>query len=245
MFGFQTDRIALKGKRSSVNDYPLQVADNTAISCFFPYLVSQDADDQIRWTKMLGMNGSNHSQPWWVNDTDLGVTGSARTGLTLLPVAQTFANDGGFVYRGVDGKLATAIKDYTGEAATNVSWTKATSPSTAIPADAAIAAFTVGRSYTEEDIDTYVMYQDEEGTIQVVWQDGGDSWSGPKTYDALGNAASGTDIACLTEGVGGAVKLSKEQDMNLCFFQEKETGRLKEVWFDGENWQDKGFVPLS
>ncbi|KAI0137095.1 hypothetical protein BJ170DRAFT_677953 [Xylariales sp. AK1849] len=245
VFNFQNDDIVLKGQGSSINDYPLKVADNSSISTYFPYIVSQDTDNKLRWTMMLGQNGSNLTQPWWVNDTDLNVVGAKGTDLTLLPVAQTYLDDGGFIYRTDEGRLATAIKDYTGNATTDASWSRGFL-STPIPADSAIGAFVVGRPYTPEDVNTYILYQDDAGVIQVVWQDG-DEWQGPETYDAFDNAETGTDIECLTQGASDSmhVQVSREQDMNRCFFQEKGTGRLKEVWFDGSDWKDEGFVPLD
>lgn len=193
---------------------------------------------------MIGDTG-NKTQPWWVNDTSVNALGSAQSDLVLLPVAQTYLDNGGFVYRNDDGKLSTAIKDYTGTAAAESSWNTDTLSQT-IPSDSAIGAFVVGRPYTSDDINTYILYQDENGVIQVVWQDG-KTWNGPQTYDALSNAAMGTDIECLTQGAwnDANVAITKEQDMNRCFFQEKGSGRLKEVWFDGTDWKDQGYVPLD
>jgi hypothetical protein len=245
-FNFWNDRKPLKGQASTIGDYPLQVAENSSISCYFPYIISQDkGNDQIRWTKMLGQNSANDSQPWWVNDTSVNALGSRQTDMVLLPVAQTYQDSGGFVYRAEDGKLAVAMKDYTGSATADASWNQGTL-SASIPADSAIGAFVVGRPYTSESINTYILYQDDEGAIQVVWQDG-DDWQGPKTYDALGNAEIGTDIECLTQAAWGSgpVPVSRDQDMNRCFFQERGTGKLKEVWFDGDEWKDEGYLPLD
>lgn len=245
-FNFWNDRKPLKGAASSINGYPLQVAENTSIACYFPYIVSQDKDnDQIRWTEMLGENPDNDTQPWWTNDTSVNALGSQQTDLVLLPVAQTFFDAGGFVYRSADGNLSVAMKDYTGGATASVSW-KDGALSAKIPSDSAIGAFVVGRPYTPEDVNTYILYQDEKGVIQVVWQDG-DHWQGPETFDALNDAEVGTDIECLTQGAADSVdvQVSREQDMNRCFFQEKGTGRLKEVWFNGDEWKAQGFVPLD
>jgi hypothetical protein len=247
VFNFWDDGRPLKGEASTINNYPLQVAENSNIACYFPYLVSQDGEDksQIRWTRMLGENRTDESQPWWVNDTSVNTAATQRTDMVLLPVAQTFLDDGGFVYRTEDGKLAFTIKDYTGSAAANASW-KEGSLSTAIPFGSSIGAFVVGRPYTSEAVNTYILYQDDDGVLQVVWQDG-DDWQGPKTYNALGNAEIGTDIECLTQGSSASVgvQVSVQQDMNRCFFQERGTGRLKEVWFDGDQWKDEGYVPLD
>ncbi|KAH8196427.1 hypothetical protein TruAng_009414 [Truncatella angustata] len=237
-----------KGEASNINDFPLKVAENSSISCYFPHVVSQDADATVRWSKMIG-NGSDESRWYWENDTSVHVAGSPRSGLVLLPVAQTYWEDAGFVYRDGSGRLAVAIRDYDfrGNATSAYSWTKGALSAPVIPAGSAIGAFAVGRPYTPEDLNTYILYQDDDGVIQVVWQDGDDGWRGPETYDALDGAEVGTDIKCLTQGSWDAVsvQVGRGQDMNRCFFQEKGTRRLKEVWFDGNEWRDQGFVPLD
>jgi hypothetical protein len=195
---------------------------------------------------MPGMNFSNLSAPYWVNDTDQNIGGTRGTGLTMLPVKQQFQYNVGFISQSTNGKLATAMKDYSGNATLGASWTTGSLSSTSanVPAGAAMSAFAVGRPYTKEDIDTFILYQDAAGLLQVVWQNGTD-WSGPQTFDALANPANGTDIACLTQAAWGSAQVSREQNMNRCFFQERDTRRVKEVWYDGSNWQDDGYVPLD
>ncbi|ORY66051.1 uncharacterized protein BCR38DRAFT_172269 [Pseudomassariella vexata] len=230
-----------------MNDYPLVVPNDTNIASYFPYVLSQDADDQLRWTTMLGQNGSHLSAPWWVNDTDLNAVGSTGTGMTLLPVRQQYLHSGGIIYRTTNGKLASKIRDSDMDVNADAAWTKG-SLSTDIPEDSPIAAFTVGRPYNSDDqVNTYILYQDALGTVQVVWQDDDSGWKGPETYDAISNAEKGTDITCLTQAAWDArrVTVSKEQDMNQCFFQEKGTRRLKEVWFNGTDWNHVGYVPLD
>lgn len=247
MFNFDNAALPLKGRRSSIDDWPLQVPQDSKISCYFPYIASQNKNNSMSWTLMLGMDGSNPSAPWWINDTNMDAVGSRGTGMVALPVGQRYLNAGGFVYRNSDGKLASRIRDaqYSSNAA--ASWTKATL-STEIPADSPIAAFVVGRPFNNANqINTYVLYQDAEGVIRVVWQDDDSGWKGPETQDVFADAEMGTDIACLTPGAWDAasITISREQDMNRCFFQEKTTGRVKEVWFDGTRWNNEGYVPLT
>ena len=98
---------------------------------------------------------------------------------------------------------------------------------------------------TDNAVDTHLLYQDAAGVLQTVWQDDEADWKGPKTYPAFDGADAGTDIACVTQGGGLGSSVQKEQDMNRCFFQERDTGRLKEVWFDGAEWRAVGFVPVD
>lgn len=243
-----------KGQASSLNNYPLQVSKDSRLGCYFPFIMSQDPDNQLRWTTLKGYNPSNESQPWWINDTDINSKGSAGTGMAVLPVAQKFLNAAGFVYRDSDGRLSMGVRDNAEDQGTlkSTAWKKTGRPpaEAAVPAAAALGAFTVGRPYDARQVNTYILYQDAAGVLQVVWQDGADGdedWKGPRTFAALAGAAPGTDIACSTTGAwdGQGVAVSKEQGMNRCFFQEEGTGRVKEVWFDGAEWQDVDFVPIE
>ncbi|KAI0898597.1 hypothetical protein F4806DRAFT_458932 [Annulohypoxylon nitens] len=243
-FKFENGTIPVNGESGSINTYPLQIAGNTRISCFFPYLISQDADNSIRWSTMIGQNATNKSAPWWINSTDWNgnVKATNGGGIVTLPIAQNYS-DAGIVYRSNEGMLSIKIHDESAESSEGVSWRKG-ALSKEIPADSPIGAFAVGRPYdSNNQINTYILYQDNNGVIQVVWQDG-DSWQGPETYDALGSANNGTDIACLTSGADEAanVGISKDQDMNRCYYQ-TELG-VKEVWFDGSDWHDEGILPI-
>ncbi|KAI1390104.1 uncharacterized protein F4822DRAFT_224534 [Hypoxylon trugodes] len=242
-FDFEGGKIPAKGEAGSINSYPLQSAGGT-ISCYFPYVISQDANNEVRWTVMHGQNSSNLSAPWWVNNTNWDIKASKGAGMVVLPIAQKFQNAGGIIYRSSEGMLSMQIHDALDPSNDGVAWRKG-ALSKAIPANASVGAFSVGRPYDNNNqINTYILYQDNDGKIQVVWQDDDSGWKGPQTYDALSGAAQPTDIACLTPGAYDAagIGISREQDMNRCFFQ-VSGGKVKEVWFDGTNWNDVGFVP--
>ncbi|KAI4592438.1 hypothetical protein KJ359_011249 [Pestalotiopsis sp. 9143b] len=243
-----------KGQPSSINPYQIPAAVNSSLSCYFPYLVSQDSDNaaQTRWTRLL--TNSSSDQSWETETVANAADAAASAEYVLLPVAQEVQENAGFVYRTAGGDLGLAMKDYAGgDTLTDVSWTRGALSSAggggggAAPGSA-VGAFVVGRPYTANDINTYVLYQSDEtsGDIQVVWQDG-DGWRGPESYDALKGAEPGSDIECLTQGAwaGVGMPVSRAQDMNRCFFQEKDTGKLREVWFDGTDWRNEGYVPLE
>lgn len=164
--------------------------------------------------------------------------------MVALPVAQKVQKAGGIVYRSSEGKLSIRIHDELEASNDNVAWRKG-ALSQAVPPTTSIGAFSVGRPYDNNNqVNTYILYQDDDGIIQVVWQDDDTGWKGPETYDALGDAEKGTEIACLTAGVYGAANiLSREQDMNRCFYFHVNGG-VKEVWFDGDNWNDAGIVQI-
>ncbi|KAI8960761.1 hypothetical protein F5Y11DRAFT_349181 [Daldinia sp. FL1419] len=244
-FDFENGKFPPKGEAGSINDYPLQTAGKTRISCYFPYIASQDGNNAIRWTKLAGQNTSDLSAPWWVNDTDWNIKASKGGGMVVLPIAQKYQNAGGIVYRSSEGMLSLKIRDGLEPSNDGVAWRKG-ALSKKIPADTSIGAFSVGRPFDNNNqVNTYILYQDDDGIIQVVWQDDDTGWKGPQTYDALDGAETGADIACLTPGAyePGNVDISRSQDMNRCFFQ-VGGGKIKEVWFDGANWISVGVVPI-
>lgn len=246
---FDVDGGTPTGRTALINEYPLQVGPDTRLGCYWPYIVSQDADAGLRWTL--------HQGPWvdgktyYVNDTNLTAEAAAAgTPLVALPVTQAFEDAAGFVYRGADGRVRTGVRTYGAGPAQEPAWEQGAALAAPVPAGAALAAFAVGQPYSADRLNTYVLYQDAAGVLQVLWQDGdGDDeaggWQGPRTYAALADAAPGTDIACVTQGGGPGSAVQKAQDMNRCFFQERDTGRLKEVWFDGAEWKAVGFVPVD
>ncbi|KAI0383740.1 hypothetical protein F5Y04DRAFT_19953 [Hypomontagnella monticulosa] len=243
-FEIENGTIPVQGEAGSVNMYPLQMAGGTRFSCYFPYLVSQDANNALRWTMMHGEDVKNPEAPWWVNDTNWGIKASKGGAMVALPVAQKFRNAGGIVYRSSEGMLSIQIQNETEAGNENAAWRKG-ALSKDVPPTTSIGAFSVGRPYDNNNqVNTYILYQDDDGIIQVVWQDDDSGWKGPKTYDALGDAEKGTEIVCLTAGVWGASNiLSREQDMNRCFYFHVNGG-VKEVWFDGNNWNDEGIVQI-
>ncbi|KAK8088394.1 hypothetical protein PG997_003355 [Apiospora hydei] len=254
-FDLEGKKIGAKGARGSMNDYPIQVGPDSKIAVYFPYVLSQDADDKLRYTRMLGQNSANLSAPWWVNETSMNAMGVKNTPVVMLPLAQKYIDPAGFIYRDAQsGRFAAGTNDNIKSGgdirSDNLPWNqgaKALGELPAIPEGSPLAGFTVGRAYDASKMNTYILYVDDKDTVQVVWQDDDKAgWQGPQTYDALGDAEPGTDVACATQGSWdqSGINVSKEQNLNRCFFQEKGTGRLKEVWFDGKDWKNIGYVPL-
>lgn len=81
--------------------------------------------------------------------------------------------------------------------------------------------------------------------MQVVWQNDSSGWQGPETYPALSGADKGTDIVCVTQAAwdDANVAISSATDMNRCYFQSEY--KVKEVLFDGKDWKDLGFLPIT
>ncbi|KAH8837846.1 hypothetical protein MCOR07_003265 [Pyricularia oryzae] len=187
-----------------------------------------------------------------VNDraklTDVPNAGKG-TPLLALPVAAKHASkEVRLFYRNTDGNLALYERDSTGKA------TDATaSLGIPIPADAKLAGFANARAATGPGINTFVLWQDgsraeDNGGIRILSQtDGGKDWKGPASDPVFKDADVPTHVTCVNEGMGGSdisgqlgVALTTSSDMNRCFFQAGR--RLKQVWHDGKQWVDLGFV---
>lgn len=100
-------------------------------------------------------------------------------------------------------------------------------------------------------VNTYLLYQDSDGSIKYLAQlnDGQTSLSGPGQTDAVfATAANPTQLACLTAATSSAagvnVPLLPRNDMNRCYFQVKDTGAIREVMHDGTKWVDMGLLPM-
>jgi hypothetical protein len=92
-------------------------------------------------------------------------------------------------------------------------------------------------------MNTYVLWQDISGTMQVSWQDDDSGWKGPSSFPALSGADNGTAIACLTPNAWPLSNLKAQYDMSRCYFQ--ASGLLKEVLYNGSDWMIIGNVPTS
>jgi hypothetical protein len=113
-----------------------------------------------------------------------------------------------------------------------------------MPTNTTLAGFAVGRpNDANNQTNTYALYQDDNGTIQVVWQDDTSGWKGPSTFNVFQGADNGTDIACVTAAAWAAAELLDNQIMNRCYFQ--VGGRVREVYYDGTNWLSEGFLPIT
>jgi len=105
-----------------------------------------------------------------------------------------------------------------------------------------MSAFSVARD-SGDGVDTWVVFQDGSGNIKYTEQVGGDTWSEIKTV--FNGADKGTQIACVTPGTSsspGTVVLRSTFEMSVCFFQ--KGGFLKQMKFNGKDWQDMGSLPI-
>lgn len=92
-------------------------------------------------------------------------------------------------------------------------------------------------------LNTHLLWQDENGTIQMSWTDDDDGWKGPLTYPAFAGAEKQTALTCLTGLTFPGHPLASGSELARCYFQ---TGLAwREVSFDGERWNVVGVVPFT
>ncbi|KAH8668944.1 hypothetical protein BX600DRAFT_510995 [Xylariales sp. PMI_506] len=234
---------AASGASLLLNNYPITVASNSRLASYWPFFISQNNNGTLEWTRYYGSSAPN----WWTHaPVDSEVSATNGSGLAIVPASSYFRNDqdGGFLYRTASGALSNYLYS-TDNNLTGTAWSGFTL-SMSIPADSPIAGFAVARASSSSNYtNTYILYQDAEGDIQVVWQDDTSGWKGPETYDAFAGADGGTDIACVTPGAWAATNsyLTSADDMSRCYFQ--AGGQLREVHYNGSDWINDGYLPIT
>ncbi|KAK8036537.1 hypothetical protein PG991_001674 [Apiospora marii] len=240
------------GVGGRLNSYPQEVAPDTRLGAYWPYLLSQGvgASGKLIWTTRWG---DEHPEHPFFTHTDPGVDASLTSGLAIVPASSKDKDAVGFIYRRGDGKVFNNMPDrsynFIGTA-----WAKGDLAkdliALTIPAESPLAAFTVAGLGTNPDklVSTYVLYIDPRGDVNMIWlEDDVSGWKGPQTYpEAFGGADAGTDIACLTPAVWGNanITLVGAYDMSRCYFQ-AEGGRVRQVQFDGSRWNNLGYLPID
>ncbi|KAK7990340.1 hypothetical protein PG990_014620 [Apiospora arundinis] len=229
-----------------------QLANRSSLGAYWPYVLCQDQDTGLMiWygyrNNYLGNNALGYAN---LTANFTNTLGSPRTSFVVLPVSSWWdiyvglTLGAGFFYRNQEGLLAYQLAATTFVTApTLMQWNRTEFPRVELGESAAISGFAFATE-TGDKVETHVLYQDRAGDIQMVWQTHNKPWQGPSTFEPLRGADKDTDIACLTRGAysrpGLSIALSPSLTANLCYFQSQ--GKLKEVWYDGSNWFDCGFV---
>ena len=225
--------------------------ENARLSTYSPYLLIQEATGRIQaFTWKLHLVDVENATVW-EDETKLlkidSLLGTAGASIVTLPITSEFQDSGAFIYGRGDGTVATYALSGHGDPK-GTSWDSAPPLAVPIPKGASIGAFTVARSTSRTilNVNTYILFQAANGTLQMVWQDDdANGWKGPQTFAALDGADKGTDIACVTQTAWNLVDvwLRTVSAINRCYFQSQ--GAVKEVWFDGQDWHHLGFVPMG
>lgn len=238
---------------------PGPVALTSRLSSYWPYLLAQDSNSVLHWWRY----GDG-----WV-DSNLTIRAPARSPFVAVPALASFVDGGGFIYRRSGGDLFNYFADRKG-ANDGTSWANGRllsvffrvsfpimSPADrnhkgdlsrfSIPDASALGAFVTARTDTagDDNINTHIVYQDDAGALQMVWQNSASDWQGPKTFDAFQGADKGTDIACITAAAWNAsdVHITSAYDVSRCYFQVK--GQVRETHWTGNDWNDLGLLPIK
>lgn len=118
-------------------------------------------------------------------------------------------------------------------------------PSITIPANAAMGAFTVprGSDTTDGAMNTYILWQDNTGALQMTWEDDGTGWRTSSTPASLGSPDKGTGISCLTPTLWAVASLLSDYGMARCYYL--VDGNIREIQYDGSNWSVIGNVQID
>ncbi|ETS73886.1 hypothetical protein PFICI_14832 [Pestalotiopsis fici W106-1] len=243
--GFTEGRNDVQGERMIINDYPITVPSTSRLASYWPFVMAQNDGNNFQWIRYWGANGGpDDADAWWTNST-LNVIGSEGTGMVVVPSSAWYLDDGGFIYRRSDGKLKTYEVEKGSNNVTGLAWGD-DELSYDIPSDTAIGSFVIARPDNSNNYtNTYILYQDDDGIIQVMWQDDESGWKGPSTYDAFNGADMGTDITCVTAAAwdGSGIEVTSNENLSRCYFQ--VSNQLREVSYDGTDWTDKGYLPIT
>ncbi|PTB38099.1 hypothetical protein M441DRAFT_29503 [Trichoderma asperellum CBS 433.97] len=216
----------------TISSLGLKPAANSRLATYWPSLIFQDELNQLQETYYTTSN------KWLQNP--LNLPSQNHSALVEVAYSTSSARQGGgnFIYQGDDQKLLAE-----GRSSSTASL-KADAPTVSIPAESPIGAFSVPRnSQANSPMNTYTLWQNSTGGIQITWMDDDNGWQTTSTPDSFGSPDKGTDIACLTPSAYSLTPLQPKYDMARCYYL--VDGRIREVKYDGSNWSVIGNVPLG
>jgi len=218
------------GHSGSLTPYTIPTGSNSHITSFWPYIVYQDVGLALHEIVY------DCTYPGCWSNRSLNVTGYDGTGIVILPEQQNM-QEMDLIYQSADQRLMSMARN-----STSGSFSSASTFGIDLPAAGTFAALTVVRpSSSDSALNTYILYQDGTGTIQVIWKDDDSSWKGPATFPAFANADNGTSIACMTQAAFFEnAPLQADSPLSRCYFQ--VNGALREIRLDGSDWEVVGNV---
>jgi hypothetical protein len=90
-------------------------------------------------------------------------------------------------------------------------------------------------------LNTYILWQDASAKLQMSWSEDDQGWRGPMSFPAFAGADNNTALTCLTGLTFPGFPLAAGTELSRCYFQTGAT--VREVSFDGTNWDVVGNVP--
>lgn len=261
-------REAINGSLSRANLYPLlQTAKSTSrIASYWSSVVYQSlAGMLVEVAFNESAVGRLPDSPWTFSfPTDFKMAPNSSMAQAGMYVNTTVTVQGGWAsmlfYQRDDGRLlalkrVAGVGEWGPGGCSDPTWTSTllTDQSTdtlsqVIPLGGSIGAFSLigPRSSQIDPLRTfaYVLWQDEEGILQLNWRDDGSSWKGPNTYPAFSGADKGTSIACVATNMWPVTNVQKVPGFDMCRCYFLAGGRIKEVQYTGLDWVHVGFVSV-
>ncbi|PNP59162.1 hypothetical protein THARTR1_01410 [Trichoderma harzianum] len=216
--------------KGTIAPMAIRAGPNTRLAAYWPSVIFQNQVNQIEeayysthssWNQqLLNLSSVNHSAlaevPYWG-----GRTGSAN-----------------FIYQRDDRRL---FAEWRVNASVGAA---ADAPPDIIPSQASIGAFAIPKTTVQDSLmNTYILWRNDTGAIQMTKNDDNNGWQTSSTPDALGSPDEGTDIACLTATNYVVTPVQSKFDMARCYYM--VNGKVREVKYDGSTWSVVGDVPLD
>lgn len=247
---FQDGTTDPAGRDDDVNGWPLSVHPKSRFGAYWPYVASQGNN----LTLQLVLN-----EQWvgWFN-LSLEIPVPEGSSIVIVPLSASFETPytAGLVYQRMDGVLAGCLLQGLSVMDWNIRMSAHRisclvclangshfAAPIELPPNSSFGAFAVAAQNDSNSTDTYIIYKTASNDFGYIYNSQ-KTWKTGPASDALRGVDTSTDIACLTEGIWQDIRvLSSQYDMSRCYFL--TGGRLKEVSFDGANWTDQSYIPLT
>ncbi|KAF3075905.1 hypothetical protein CFAM422_001637 [Trichoderma lentiforme] len=208
-----------------------KAAGDSKIASYWPSVIFQDDSDQ--------MQEAYYANLTWAQ-SELGLKCQNNSAFAEVPYSVAAGRFGGekLIYQQDDQKLRIEERN------NSTDKFHVGAPSITIPANAAMGAFTVPRDSDTTDgaMNTYILWQDSTGALQMTWEDDDTGWRTSSTPASLGGPDKGTGISCLTPTLWAVASLLSDYGMARCYYL--VDGNIREVQYDGSNWSVIGNVQL-
>lgn len=224
--------------------------EETKLGFYWPSLVYQGMSGEIREAHFE----CHRENECWHDNVLRTTEASNGTRLVTVPMRNNISSTGLF-YREEGGKVLN-YKEDNGQASEiwanrkcsglgfrhcSVDSQTTEAFSDLIPPNSTVAAFSTTRPDSDSALNTYLLWQDVKGTVQMSWTNSDQGWSGPITHPAFVGADNNTALTCLTGLTFPGFPLPAGTELSRCYFQ--AGAAVREVSFDGTSWDVVSNVP--
>ena len=100
-----------QGAGGTFNEFAVPAAPTSRLASYWPFLLSQDGDGGLRWTRYWG---SRPDHIFWKNQ-NITLKASDAAGLVAVPAKTKYLEAGAILYRRDDGKLFNYFAEQDGK----------------------------------------------------------------------------------------------------------------------------------